>query len=84
MTNDAGNSSIGGNPFATQAMIGLHQIPSSQSQSRVYAPNGEQQYDENYVPWTGRDNYQESDSQQERRMYMEQQRTPQDVRYFAG
>jgi hypothetical protein len=30
MTNDAGNSSIGGpNPFATQAMIGLHQIPSS-------------------------------------------------------
>ena len=29
ITNDAGNSSIGGNPFATQAMIGLNQIPST-------------------------------------------------------
>ena len=43
MTNDVSNNSIGGNPFATQAMIGLNQLPSStrsngiqsQSQSRV-------------------------------------------------
>lgn len=39
LTNDGANSSIGGNPFATQAMIGLNQMQSSQasqSQSRVY------------------------------------------------
>lgn len=40
MTNDAANSSMGPNPFATQAAIGLTQLPlssqASRSQSRVY------------------------------------------------
>lgn len=43
ITNDAANSSIGPNPFATQAMIGLTQLPlssqASQSHSRVYQPH---------------------------------------------
>jgi len=60
------NDSVGGNPFATQAMIALHQIQSSHSQSRAYPEKMQQQrqhsaeeYDANYVPWTGRNHYQE-------------------------
>lgn len=85
MTNDAANSSIGPNPFATQAAIGLTQLPlssqASHSQSRVYAQHPSDnstsgphqhtdEHDEvhrdqygNYVAWTGRNHYQEEQTQ---------------------
>lgn len=79
MTNDG---SVGGpNPFATQAMIGLNQLPSSggrhPSQSRQYDPRqgtfrggkpGHQDspvYPDNYEPWTGRHQYVEQEMQEE-------------------
>jgi hypothetical protein len=93
VTNDAGNSSIGGgpNPFATQNQIALHQIQSSasnsksQSQNRVYKPPAEDRghidNDGNYIPWTGRNHYQQDQE-------VEDEDSPNPVedrsRYFNG